>query len=64
MSIDQEPVSMLKSLSRYLFLQAAGPFAVTSIVLTGIIWLTQALRMLDVLIAQGQTLFIFFELTA
>ena len=55
---------MLISLSRYLFLQAAGPFAVTSFVLTGIIWLTQALRMLDILIAQGQTLFIFFELTA
>lgn len=55
---------MLKSLSRYLFLQALGPFVVASIVLTGIIWLTQALRMLDVLITQGQTLFTFFELTA
>lgn len=55
---------MLKSLSRYLFLQALGPFIVASIVLTGIIWLTQALRMLDVLITQGQTLPTFFELTA
>lgn len=55
---------MLKSLSQYLFLQALGPFIVASIVLTGIIWLTQALRMLDVLITQGQTLLTFFELTA
>lgn len=55
---------MLKSLSRYLFLQALGPFIVASFVLTGIIWLTQALRMLDVLITQGQTLLTFFELTA
>lgn len=55
---------MLKSLSHYLLLQALGPFIVASIVLTGIIWLTQALRMLDVLITQGQTLPTFFELTA
>ena len=55
---------MLKSLSHYLLLQALDPFIVASIVLTGIIWLTQALRMLDVLITQGQTLLTFFELTA
>lgn len=55
---------MLKSLSRYLFLQALGPFFVASFVLTGVIWLTQALRMLDVLITQGQTLLTFFQLTA
>ncbi|HAC59491.1 MAG TPA: LPS export ABC transporter permease LptF [Rhodobiaceae bacterium] len=55
---------MPTSLSRYLFLQTLGPFLVASLVLTGIIWLTQALRMLDVLITQGQTLLTFFELTA
>lgn len=55
---------MLKGLSRYLFLQTLGPFAVATVVLTGIIWLTQALRMLDVMIAQGQTLVTFFQLTA
>ena len=55
---------MPTSLSRYLFLQTLGPFLVASFVLTGIIWLTQALRMLDVLITQGQTLLTFFELTA
>lgn len=55
---------MPMSLSRYLFIQVLGPFLVASFVLTGIIWLTQALRMLDVLITQGQTLLTFFELTA
>lgn len=55
---------MLTSLSRYIFMQALGPFIVASIVLTGIIWLTQALRMLDVLLAQGQALLTFFELTS
>lgn len=55
---------MPTKLSRYLFLQTLGPFIVASFVLTGIIWLTQALRMLDVLITQGQTLLTFFELTA
>ncbi|WP_339829365.1 LPS export ABC transporter permease LptF [uncultured Parvibaculum sp.] len=55
---------MLIGLSRYLFFQTLGPFAVATVVLTGIIWLTQALRMLDVMIAQGQTLVTFFQLTA
>ena len=55
---------MLKGLSRYIFVQALGPFIVATAVLTGIIWLTQALRMLDVMITQGQTLIAFFQLTA
>ncbi|MEX0838594.1 MAG: LPS export ABC transporter permease LptF [Parvibaculum sp.] len=55
---------MLKGLSRYIFFQALGPFVVATVVLTGIIWLTQALRMLDIMIAQGQTLVTFFQLTA
>lgn len=55
---------MLKGLSRYIFLQTLAPLAVATVVLTGIIWLTQALRMLDVMITQGQTLVTFFQLTA
>lgn len=55
---------MLKGLSRYIFLQALGPLVLATVVLTGIVWLTQALRMLDVLIMQGQTLVTFFQLTA
>ncbi|HEX7774895.1 MAG TPA: LPS export ABC transporter permease LptF, partial [Parvibaculum sp.] len=49
--------------TRYIFWQTAGPFLVATFALTGIIWLTQALKMLDVLITQGQTLGTFFELS-
>lgn len=54
---------MPAALTRYIFWQSAGPFVVVTFVLSGIIWLTQALKMLDLLIAQGQSLATFFELT-
>ncbi|MDO8289433.1 MAG: LPS export ABC transporter permease LptF [Parvibaculum sp.] len=54
---------MFPVLTRYIFLQAAVPLALSTFVLTGIIWLTQALRMLDLLITQGQTLGTFFQLS-
>ena len=54
---------MFPVLTRYIFLQAAVPFTLATFVLTGIIWLTQALRMLDLLITQGQTLGTFFQLS-
>lgn len=54
---------MLQSLTRYIFWQTAVPFAIVTFVLTGIIWLTQALRMLDVLISQGQSILAYFDLT-
>lgn len=50
-------------LTRYIFWQSAGPFLMATGVLTGIIWLTQALKMLDLLITQGQTLVTFFQLS-
>jgi len=54
---------MLNGLTRYIFWQSAGPFVLAAVVLTGIIWLTQALRMLDLLINQGQSLGTYFELS-
>lgn len=54
---------MPTALTRYVFWQCAGPFVIASFVLSGVIWLTQALRMLDLLITQGQTLAVFFELS-
>ncbi len=51
------------ALTRYIFWQTAGPFVVATFVLSGIIWLTQALKMLDVLISQGQTIATFFQLS-
>lgn len=54
---------MISVLTRYIFMQSAVPFVLATVVLTGIIWLTQALKMLDLLITQGQSLGTFFELS-
>ena len=51
------------ALTRYIFWQCAWPFVIATFVLSGVIWLTQALKMLDLLIAQGQSLGTFFELS-
>lgn len=54
---------MFSALSRYLLRLTFTPFAIATVVLTGIIWLTQALQLLDVVIAQGQGSGTFFLLT-
>lgn len=54
---------MFSVLTRYLFMQSAVPLVLATIVLTGIIWLTQALKMLDLLITQGQSIGTFFHLS-
>lgn len=54
---------MFSALSRYLVRLTFTPFAIATVVLTGIIWLTQALQLLDVVIAQGQGSGTFFLLT-
>lgn len=53
----------MRGLSRYIITQIAGPFAVATLILTGIIWLTQALRLLDVVVMQGQSAGTYFVLT-
>lgn len=53
----------MRGLPRYIASQIAGPFAVATLILTGIIWLTQALRLLDVVVTQGQTAGTYFILT-
>ncbi len=55
--------AMMSGFTRYIIGQAAGPFLLASLALTGIIWLTQALRLLDVIISQGQSAGTFFLLT-
>ena len=54
---------MFKVLPRYIFSQATGPFIIITFVLTGIIWLTQALKLLDLIVIQGQSLGTFLELS-
>jgi lipopolysaccharide export system permease protein len=51
-------------IGRYIFKSTAGAFLAALIVLTAVVWITQALRELDLLTAQGQTIRLFFYLTA
>ncbi|MCC2095417.1 MAG: LPS export ABC transporter permease LptF [Hyphomicrobiales bacterium] len=48
---------------RYIFKDAAFMFLAALLVLTGTIWVTQALREVDLLTNKGQTVLIFLELT-
>ena len=49
---------------RYVFRIAAGAFAVCLVALTAVIWITQAVRQLDVVTAQGQTILVFLTVTS
>jgi len=44
---------VMNSLSRYIFWQHLGPLALFTGALTGVIWLTQSLRMIDLIIDNG-----------
>ena len=50
-------------LQRYIWRQATVAFLAGAAALIAIIWVTQALRQIDVLTAKGQTLWIFLGLT-
>jgi len=50
-------------IERYILKIAFNAFAACLIALTGVIWITQALRELDLLTGKGQTLFIFLTVT-
>ncbi len=50
-------------LERYILKIAFSAFVACLIALTGVIWITQALRELDLLTGKGQTLFIFLTVT-
>jgi lipopolysaccharide export system permease protein len=51
-------------LERYILRNAFSAFVACLIALTGVIWITQALRELDLLTGKGQTLFIFLTVTS
>ena len=58
MIVDRMPL-----LERYLFGMTAKAFVGVLVALTGVIWTTQALRELDLVTSQGQTLWIFLVVT-
>lgn len=50
-------------LERYILKIAFNAFAACLVALTGVIWITQALRELDLLTGKGQTIMVFFTVT-
>ena len=52
------------SIDRYIFRTTLASFAVVLISLTGVIWITQALRGIDLMTSQGQTVLTFLGFTS
>lgn len=53
----------MSGITRYILRQLAGPFLVVTLTLTGIVWLTQSLRFLDLIINKGLSIGGFLYLT-
>jgi len=53
----------MPALSRYIIYQIAGPLGFFTFSLTGVIWLTQSLRLLDVIITKGQSALTYIAFT-
>jgi lipopolysaccharide export system permease protein len=52
------------SIDRYIFRTTLASFAVVLVSLTGVIWITQALRGIDLMTSQGQTIMTFLGITS
>lgn len=52
------------SIDRYIFRTTLASFAVVLVSLTGVIWITQALRGIDLMTSQGQTVLTFLGVTS
>jgi lipopolysaccharide export system permease protein len=52
------------SIDKYIFRTTLGSFALVLISLTGVIWITQALRDIDLMTSQGQTILTFLGVTS
>ena len=57
------PAFVMNTISRYIFLQIAASLALTLTTLIGIVWLSQALQEINLVMAQGQTLGLFLLVT-
>src|SRR6201993_4610731 len=52
------------SIDKYIFRTTLASFALVLVSLTGVIWITQALRGIDLMTSQGQTILTFLGLTS
>src|SRR5947208_4513171 len=55
---------VMGSIDRYIFRTTLASFAVVLVSLTGVIWITQALRGIDLMTSQGQTILTFLGVTS
>lgn len=55
--------SRMGSIDRYIFRTTLASFALVLVSLTGVIWITQALRGIDLMTSQGQTILTFLGIT-
>jgi lipopolysaccharide export system permease protein len=53
----------MRSINRYIFRTTFGAFSVVLVSLTAVIWVTQALRDIDIMTSQGQTILVFIGIT-
>ena len=53
----------MRSIDSYIFRQTFAAFVLVLVTLTAVIWITQALRGIDVMTGQGQTVLVFIGLT-
>jgi lipopolysaccharide export system permease protein len=60
---DQGTMPRMGSIGRYIFRTTLGAFLVVLVSLTAVIWVTQALRDIDIITNQGQSILVFVGLT-
>ena len=53
----------MRRLDSYIFRQILGPFLFFVLVFTGVIWLTQSLKIIDMVVNNGQSARVFLEFT-
>lgn len=53
----------MRLIERYIFRRAAGAFLITLVTLAGVVWMTQALRQMNIVTAKGAALLVFLEIT-
>ena len=56
--------AMRATTDRYVFSQILGPFGLFSLVLLGLVWLTQSLRVIETVVSSGQSATVFLEFAA
>ena len=54
----------MRRLDSYIFRQVLGPFLFFVLVFTGVIWLTQSLRVIETVVNHGQSSLVFLQFTA